>query len=588
MDENAHIQDYEVKRLQCVADLCPHDEEQDPVFQKLVAITSQYFEVPIALISIIDEHRQWFKARVGIEEQHSARDISFCAYSLLDKIPLEVLDAQIDDRFKENPMVTGSPFIRYYASAPLLTADGFCLGSLCIIDTVPRKAMNQRDTSMLVYFAEFVMTHILGVRSRVYIDQPTGIFNRLRLEEDIRMMASTQEHFHIFAVDVVSPTFLNNVVKALGYSFAQDLITAIKERLLALLPVDCQLYKISPTRFGFLSQDTADVERVCTRILENLDTPVECHGIPISMHTGIGVLAVTNTEVCDWIRLVVAASDDARDRNLGWSLYQPDIDAAQQRAFTLLSSLPEAINAESQLSLVFQPKIKLTDLSCDSVEALIRWNHPVLGEVSPAEFIPLAEKTALMHLVSGWVLDAVLDQANRWKQQGLSIRIAMNVAASDLENEGFINKMVDKIQQGVLEPSHFELEFTERLLMTEANTVIRQLERARAFGVRVSVDDFGTGYSNWTYLRQLPIDSVKLDQSLINNIGAHEKDARLVKTLIDLAKGLGYRVVAEGVETADTLRLITQWGCSEAQGYLIAKPMDADALAAWLGNGGFR
>lgn len=587
MDEDTQTQDYETERLQRVAQLCPRYEEQDAVLQKLVTMASQHFGVPIALISIIDEHQQWFKARVGIDEERTAREISFCAYSLFDRKPLEVPDSQNDQRFISNPMVTGTPYIRYYASVPLMTADGFSLGSLCIIDTVPREAMNERDFSMLVYFAELVMMHITSARSLIYIDQPTGLFNRLRLEEDIRQNAAMAAPFHVFAVDIVSPTFLNNVVKALGYSFVQDLILAIKARLQALLPDTWLLYKISPTRFGFLSKDSTPLEHLCTRILDDFHTPVECHGIPILMNAGIGVLAVSNAERQDWIRLVVAAADDARDRNLGWSLYQPHIDAAQQRAFLLLSSLPDAMRANNQLSLVFQPKIKLPDGQCDSVEALLRWNHPLFGAISPLEFIPLAEKTALMQSISFWVLDAVLHQAVLWKQQGLMIRIAMNVTASDLENAQFIDKMVSDLHTLQLDPTAFELEFTESTLMTDADTVNHQLERAREYGVGVSVDDFGTGYSNWTYLRQLPINSVKLDQSLISSIKTNEMDARLVRTLIDLAKGLGYKVVAEGVETADALQLITEWGCSEAQGYLISKPMDADALALWFRNGGY-
>ncbi|AKS09435.1 EAL domain-containing protein [Pseudomonas trivialis] len=588
MDEATPTSDYEAQRLQRVAALCARDAEPDVVFEKLVAMTSNYFGAPIALISIIDEHQQWFKARIGIEEEQTAREISFCAYSLFDRVPLEILDSHNDERFINNPMVTGTPYIRYYASAPLMTTDGFSLGSLCIIDTVPRAPMSERDFSMLVYFADLVMMHITGARSRIYIDQPTGLFNRLRFEEDIRQAAATSEHFHVFAVDIVSPAFLNNVVKALGYNFVQDLILAIKARLHALLPSQCLLYKISPTRFGFLSKGSAPLEQVCTRILEDFHTPVECHGIPILMHAGIGVLAVTSGEPQDWIRLVVAAADDARDRNLGWSLYQPHIDAAQQRAFMLLSSLPDAMRARHQLSLVFQPKIQLPQGECSSVEALLRWEHPEFGAIPPSEFIPLAETTALMHSISFWVLDAVLHQALSWKQQGLVIRIAMNVTAGDLETPRFIDKMINDIHRLQLDPATFELEFTESALMTDADTVSRQLERARGYGIGVAIDDFGTGYSNWTYLRQLPIDSIKLDQSLISNIKTQEKDARLVKTLIELARGLSYKVVAEGVETADILELITQWGCSEAQGFLISKPMGADALAQWFQAGGYR
>ncbi|MHA4979028.1 sensor domain-containing phosphodiesterase [Pseudomonas extremorientalis] len=587
MDPNAPIRDYETERLLRVADLCPQNEEDDEVFEKMILMTSEFFSVPIALISIVDKHQQWFRARIGIEHRATPRNVSFCEHSLRDREPMEILDARKDERFKDNPMVTGAPFIRYYASAPLLTIDGFSLGSLCIIDTVPRGPMSKRDAGMLVYFAQLVVMRIMGLRSRNYIDQPTGLFNRLRLEEDIRQASSSGISHYLYAVDIISPKFLNDVVKALGYSFSQLLMLNVKDRLQSLLPQKCLLYKISPTRFGFLLKANEPVDRICLEILSSFEAPVDCQGIPILMQTGIGVLAITDSEEKDWLRLVVGAADDARVRNLGWTLYQAELDAAQQRAFALLSSLSDAVRSANQLSLVFHPKINLPDLDCKSVEALIRWTHPTLGAISPAEFIPLAEKTALMHSITFWVLDAVVAQTKDWRAKGLELRIAMNVTVSDLENTKFVDSIIEYVDSGDLHPEDLELEFTESMLMSDPKTVIRQLERVRSMGIEISVDDFGTGYSNWTYLRQLPVNTVKLDQSLISNLNTNEKDKRLVRTLIELARGLGYRVVAEGVETQSVLDLIIRWGCSEAQGYLITKPLKANLLETWLDQGGF-
>ncbi len=587
MDVNAHFPEYEAERLKRVEALCPQNEQDDEVFEKMISMTSEYFSAPIALISIVDKHRQWFRARIGIEEDTTPRDVSFCAHSLRDRKPLEVLDALDDERFKDNPMVTGPPFIRYYASAPLLTSDGFSLGSLCIIDTSAREPMSERDAGMLVYFAQLVVMRITGLRSRNFIDQPTGLFNRLRLEEDIRMASSSGIQHDLFAVDVISPKFLNDVVKALGYSFSQKLMLDVKNRLQSLLPKDYLLYKISPTRFGFLLKAGEPVERLCLDILSNFGEPVDCQGIPIPMQPGIGVLKIADAEERDWLRLVVGAADDARVRNLGWAMYQPELDAAQQRAFVLLSSLPDAVRSGNQLSLVFQPKVRLPSLACESVEALIRWNHPTLGPISPAEFIPLAEKTALMHSITFWGLHAVVSQAKVWRSKGIELRISMNVTVSDLENSKFLNKITEYINEGALLPKNLELEFTESMHMSDPKAVITQLERARGLGIDISVDDFGTGYSNWTYLRQLPVSTVKLDQSLISNLDTNEKDKRLVETLIELARGLGYRVVAEGVETKSILDLITLWGCSEAQGYLFTPPLKAKPLEEWLEQGGF-
>ncbi|NVZ16021.1 MULTISPECIES: EAL domain-containing protein [unclassified Pseudomonas] len=585
MGEGAPIPPNEIERLKEVAKFCPTDSDSDDVFEKIVEMASAYYNAPIALISIVDKHRQWFRARVGITETQTPREVSFCAYSTLDNALLEVSDATLDARFKDNPLVTGPPHIRYYAGAPLITEDGFTLGSLCIIDTVPRPPMSERDSAMLNDFAELVMMRIQGMRSRNFVDQPTGLFNRLRLEEDIRQALKLENACHVYAVDIISPKFLNDIVKALGYSFAGDLVLAIKSRLQNLLPAQCLLYKISPTRFGFILEENQTTEHICESILKDFKKPVECHGIPILMQVGIGVLPLHHSGQQDWLRLLVSAADEARDRKLGWSLYEPQFDAAQQRAFMLLSSLPEAVSCDKQFSLVYQPKIKLPSGSCDSVEALLRWNHPLLGPISPAEFIPLAEKTALIPSVGLWVLKAIIRQAAAWKAQGVRLRIAMNITVSDLESSEFVDAMIHELHRHDLDPADFELEFTESMLMTNPEEVIRQLQRVRQIGIEVAVDDFGTGYSNWAYLKELPATTVKLDQSLISGLGSNQNDKQLVKTLIGLAKGLGYRVVAEGVENQEILDLLIQWGCSEAQGYLIAKPMTATDLETWISQG---
>ena len=590
MDENASPQAYETKRLERVAEFCPPDQEGDEAFEKIVAMTAAYFDAPIALISIVEAQRQWFRAQVGLDTRETPRDLSFCAHTLTENGLFEVLDAAQDPRFKDSELVCGSPYIRYYASAPLRTADGFNLGSLCIIDTHPRPRMSARDGAMLVNFAELAMLRISGVRSRNFVDQPTGLFNRLRFEEDIRITLLNGKKSLVYCVDVIAPQALNDVVKALGCSFAQDLILAIKARLQTLIPSGRLLYKVSPTRFGFILDEHDAIDSVCQKIIDDFKTPVECQHIPIPMQIGVGVLPVleASQKDQDWLRLVVSAADAARDQNVGWARYEPQLDAAQQRAFMLLSALHDALTRGHQLSLVYQPKIQLPELTCESVEALIRWNHPTLGVVSPAEFIPLAEKTALMQSITFWVLDALIEQARAWAAQGLHLRIAMNVTVNDLQDSRLVDAIEAHIQARRLDPQMLELELTESILMSKPVSVLQELERARRLGLHIAIDDFGTGYSNWAYLRKLPAQTVKLDQSLVRTLETSAQDRRLVKTLIELAKGLNYHVVAEGVENNEILRLITEWGCSQAQGFLIARPLEDKALTTWLANGGFK
>ncbi|MCK9717679.1 GGDEF and EAL domain-containing protein [Pseudomonas syringae pv. syringae] len=560
MNASAPIPLNETQRLLRIRELCVLEDTSDDVFDEIVAMTAAFFETPIALISIVDEHRQWFRARVGLNARETPRNVSFCAYTILSETLFEIPDATLDERFVNNSLVTGHPDIRYYAGAPLITDDGIALGSLCVIDTKPREPMSEYQTQMLKRFASLVMKRIVGLRLSCFIDQPTGLYNRSRLQEDIHQAVASSVDYQLVVVDMITSAFLNDIVKALGYSFSQDLVTGIKSRLERLLPPTCSLYKVSPTRFGFLLAGDRTPEHLFRTILKDFETPVECRGIPVQMQVGLGVVTLNRNPVeeQDWMRMVISAAK-------------------------LLSSLTGAVHADDQLRLVYQPRIDLDSGLCTSVEALLRWNHPTLGAIGPAEFVPLAEKTALMRPLSLWVLTSAIEQAARWQQQGFDFRIAINVTPEDLTGPAFTDRMIRLLGKHKIDPTRFELEFTEGALMHNPAEVRHQLERMRQEGMDVAIDDFGTGYSNWNYLRQLPATTVKLDQSLIRNLASDKTDQRLVKALIGLAKKLGYCVVAEGIETDEIRRLVKQWGCDEGQGYLIAKPMEAEALLNWLG-----
>lgn len=576
----------EAKRQIRVADLCLLDSTPDETFDQIVALAAAYFQVPIALISIIDGGRQWFRSTIGLSVSETPRRDSFCAYAILADEFFEVCDATQDERFFDNPLVSGSPGIRYYAAYPLITGEGFGLGSLCIIDTNSRAAMNKRDRAMLEGFARLVMHRIFALRSLSYIDSPTGLFNRARLQADIGEGLDAQMPSTLVSADLISPKFLNDIVKALGYDFAIQLIIAIRDRLHVLLPAGCKLYKIGPTRFAFLcpAQVNFDIEDLLDRIVSEFQSPLECLGIPIQMQAGLGVLALIpgESEGQDWLRLVASSSDEARERGIGWMRYQPLQDFAQQRAFSLLQALSEAICAPDQFRLEYQPRIDLATGRCVSVEALLRWTHPQLGAVGPGEFIPLAEKTALMAPLSRWVMRTAIEQAARWQREQSGLKISVNVSAAEMGSAEFVDTLLSLLAEQGVNPTGFEVEFTESAFISNPQEVRRQLERLRASGVDVAIDDFGTGYSNWSYLRDLPANTVKIDQSFTRYLVSDSRDQRLVQTIISLAKGLGYRVVAEGVETKATLELLRQWGCDEGQGYFFAKPMSANAIQAWL------
>jgi len=574
----------EAQRQLQVTQLCRLDTTPDEVFEHIVSMVAEYFQAPIALISIVDEQRQWFTARVGLLAQETPRQDSFCAYAILANEPFQVLDATRDARFQDNPLVTGEPGIRFYAGMPLVTPEGLGLGSLCIIDTQPRRAMTPQELSMLEHFAKLTMARILTLRRTNFIDASTGLLNRSRLEDDVARAASTSQSNVLVVADVIGPMLLNDIIKVLGHSFAQALMLRMKQTLQAQLPDPCGLYCISPSRFAFLIPDgpSGELTQLYERIIAAFDAPVQCNSIPIKTQIGLGVLPLHSGVLeQDWLRLAITSADDARDRGIGWSPYESRLDAVQQRAFTLLSGLAEALHGDGQLRLVYQPRISLNDGRCTSVEALLRWDHPTLGAIGPAEFIPLAEKTALIRELSLWVAEQAVMQTAAWQRQGARFKVAINVSASDLDSSAFANRLIELLNSQRLDPTSLEVEFTESALMRNPGEVSHQLQRLRSLGVEVAIDDFGTGYSNWTYLRDLPASTVKLDQSFIRNLSDDEKDRRLVRTIIDLAKRLELRVVAEGIETQAICELVAQWGCDEGQGYHIARPMAPELLLGW-------
>jgi EAL domain-containing protein (putative c-di-GMP-specific phosphodiesterase class I)/GGDEF domain-containing protein len=575
----------EASRLSRITHMGLLDSTADDVLDHIVDMVALVFEVPIALVSIVSEHQQWFRAGTGLEERETPREISFCAYSILGHDVLQIPDATLDSRFRDNPMVTGEPHIRFYAGVPLVTADGLALGTLCIIDNRPRAALGPREVTMLEMYGQLVMKRLNNLRKASYVDQPTGLFNRRRLEEDIVALADRHEHA-LVALDMVDPAFLDSIVKALGYSFAQELVRGMIDSCRRLLPEDTALYKVSPTRIALITRHTGpeQAEQLFRHLLKHFREPLICRNIPIQMDVGIGVLplGLDRCDEKDWIRLVVSAADEARGKATGWRWYEPHLDFAQQRAFLLLASLADAVRSPDQLSLVFQPRLEVSSGRVVTVEALLRWQHPVLGPISPAEFIPLAEKTALIRSLSLWVLRHAVEQAVRWQAQGYAFKVAMNVSAIDLANSLFSDALFEQLAISGLDPGRFELEFTESALCENPDLTRLQLERLRALDIDIAIDDFGTGYSNWSYLRQIPATTVKLDKSLVDHLDVNEKDRRLVEAIVDLARRLGYRVVAEGAETEAVYEILCQLGCHEVQGYLIARPMTVSGLEHWM------
>lgn len=248
----------------------------------------------------------------------------------------------------------------------------------------------------------------------------------------------------------------------------------------------------------------------------------------------------------------------------------------------LLQDFAAALEARDQLRLVYQPQIVLATGQCSGVEALLRWAHPTLGDISPVEFIPVIEEDPLVGQLTDWVLDHAMAFAARMQKSGMDIRVSVNIAPANLALGYLVGRLVELLGSHELRPSMLELEFTERSLIGDDQRTRQQLRQIRRIGLGVAIDDFGAGFSNLGYLRQIPADALKIDKSLMDGVETERHSATIVKWLVGLSHELGLRVVAEGVETEATRALLAGFGCDEGQGYLFARPMQGFDLLRWL------
>lgn len=559
----------------------------DPVLNSVVAMVSAYFGVPTVMVSIIEREYQVFKARVGMEPACTPREMSFCAHRLQDAAVLEVCDPLEDPRFADNPLVIGAPFIRYYAGAPLMIRPGLSLGRLCVIDQKARHPMDERGQTLLRDAAKVVVARLESIHNQHYFEPSTGLPNRQRFEADL-LAKSVWDNEVAILIEPLSAAGMDRLVKALGMEFYVNFMLASKEVLLASLPDGARLYGFGNLGFVtiFKPSEKQSLQNLLSRLVAAFALPLFSENVPVFPDVGIGTIQLDRHIGApgDILRLMASITDAARASEQRWLDYDPAIDLSLRRSTELLNAIEAALIAPDQLRLVYQPRVDLASNRCVAVEALLRWRHPTLGEISPVEFIPLAETTASIRHITRWVVRHVCEQLAIWHSQGLDVTTSVNVSALDLTDGLLFDELVAALREFGVRAQHIELEFTESVLVTDFPAVQAQLKRFLDLGVAIGIDDFGSGYSNWAYLRQIPATSVKLDRSLLADLIPGNSDWHIVRGLISLVRDLRLTVVAEGIETELHYHLLRGWGCQQGQGYYFAKPLPPAELVALLDN----
>ncbi|MBO1518311.1 EAL domain-containing protein [Oceanisphaera pacifica] len=457
----------------------------------------------------------------------------------------------------------GTPFWNLFSLAPVFDEQGECTHFVGIQQDVTRQQENEEKL-------RFQRTH----------DQLTGLLNRPSFEFHLNHLYHHSPDAQQIRVLVMNLDGFKSINEGLEHYVGDCLLQAVAERLTSWLQPEDYIARLGGDDFGILlfKADEDAVAQAAENLLTLLSRPfvVNEHVLHISASLGISSFDSKLHDSSELIQRAHVALHEAKlqGRNI-WQCYTGQISAPTLEHISLRREMFEAIE-EQQFVVYYQPLVDARTGEVRSLEALIRWHHPERGMVPPNDFIPLAEHTGQIISIDQWVLrQACLDTVamNASRPHAQSVAVAVNISPIHFRRAGFVNEVQQVLAESGLAPYLLELEVTEGVLMSGADTVIKQLDALRHYGVRVAIDDFGTGFSSLSYLRQLPINKVKLDRCFIEGIDHQRDSAAIVQGVITMAHNLGLQVVAEGVEAHAEWEDLTRRGCDFLQGYLFSRPV---------------
>jgi diguanylate cyclase (GGDEF)-like protein/PAS domain S-box-containing protein len=428
------------------------------------------------------------------------------------------------------------------------------------------------------------------IRHLAYFDALTGLPNRMLFDDRLAqaLAHSRRRGARGLAVMFLDLDRFKTINETLGHGAGDELLRAVSERFAAVLREEDTIARLGGDDFLFLLPEIDDVEdaaRVARKVLSELGTPFSMHGheLHVTASVGIAMFPLDGGDAETLIRNADSALYRAKEEGGNrYQLYAPAMNAIAFKRLVLENSLRRAIERE-ELRLHYQPLVSLHDGTCVGVEALIRWEHPDLGLVSPGEFIPLAEETGLIVPLTHWVLRAACRQMKEWRDAGLALMtVSVNISAQHFSAMNLPTAVSEALAAAKLDGRHLGLELTESVMMENVEETIATLLELKKLQVKISIDDFGTGYSSLSYLKRLPIDTLKIDQSFVRNTPADADDAAIAMLIISMAHSLNLSVVAEGVETEEQMRMLRSQQCDVMQGYLVSRPVPGPQVAELL------
>lgn len=424
-------------------------------------------------------------------------------------------------------------------------------------------------------------------------DGLTELPNRLLLQDRLRhAILTAQRKAAPLALLITDLDRFKEINDTLGHHYGDLVLQQVAQRMRGALRESDTIARLGGDEFAVLLpgiENEADAVAAARKLITALEQPIllEEQSFHVGASVGIALYPEHGEDGATLMRHADVAMYVAKRSSAGFALYDPKEDQHSVSRLSLVGELRHAIEYK-QLVLFYQPKINLKTGLVSAVEAVVRWDHPQRGLLLPDEFIPLAEHTGLIRPLTFFVLDEALHQLHLWQKAGLHLRMAINLSARHLQDEQLAGKIAASMQQWGVAPQLLEFEITESAIMANPLRAMDTLTQLDVMGVGLAIDDFGTGYSSLIYLKQLPVDEIKIDKSFVIDMLDNNEDMVIVRSTVDLAHNMGRRVVAEGVENQAVLNTLIEMGCDMAQGYYISRPLTATALGRWLKESGWR
>jgi len=419
-------------------------------------------------------------------------------------------------------------------------------------------------------------------------DSLTGLPNRSLYQERLgQAIANAQRKNNKLSVVMMDLNRFKEINDSLGHYAGDILLKEIAARLKSSLRDTDTVARFGGDEFAFIFHTNSpdSTEKLCRKISKIIMEPIvlDSHNIQITTSGSFGIACYPehSHKAEELLQKADVAMYVAKKSPFNIEIYDIEFDKNKLERLRLLNYMNQAI-IYNEFYLVYQPKLEINNLKVVGVEALIRWNNPDEGIISPALFIPIAEETEIIHPLTHWIIDTALEEHQKWKKAGIDLQLSINISANNLRDHNLHNKIAQLIQKWDTNPADVIFEVTESAMIDNPEQAYTILQEISNQGVRLSIDDFGTGHASLVQLKAFPFDELKIDQSFIKDIIVDVNDASIVKSAISLAKSLDMTTVAEGIEDERIIDLLKDMGCDLAQGFYLCKPLRSDELIQWI------